>query len=129
MSENFILEIISPEQTLLDSEVKQVAIPAYEGMMTILKDHISLITFLRPGFIEVEVNAKIEKFYVEDGTVEFFNNKLLILSPSAIQTEKLSKIEIEEMIKESKMLLQNSKIEDKEKYILSYKIDSLQNIN
>ena len=129
MSENFILEIISPEQTLLDSEVKQVAIPAYEGMMTILKDHISLITFLRPGFIEIEVNAKIEKFYVEDGTVEFFNNKLLILSPSAIQTEKLSKIEIEEMIKESKMLLQNSEIKDKEKYILSYKINSLQEIS
>tara|TARA_B110000967_G_C18849825_1_gene544021 strand:+ start:137 stop:526 length:390 start_codon:yes stop_codon:yes gene_type:complete len=129
MSENFNLEIISPDQTLFNSEAKQVVIPAFEGLMTILKDHISLITFLRPGFIEVEVNAKIEKFYVEDGTVEFFNNKLLILSPSAIQTEKLSKIEIEEMIKESKMLLQNSKIEDKEKYILSYKIDSLQNIN
>ena len=80
MSENFNLEIISPDQTLLNSEVKQVAIPAYEGMMTILKDHISLITFLRPGFIEVEINDKTSKFYVEDGTVEFFNNKLLILS-------------------------------------------------
>ena len=129
MSENFILEIISPEQTLLDSEVKQVAIPAYEGMMTILKDHISLITFLRPGFIEVEIGNKNSKFYVEDGTVEFFNNKLLILSPSIILAEKLSKESIEKKIEESKVLLQNSKIKDKEKYILSYKIDSLQEIN
>ena len=129
MSGNFNLEIIRPDQTLLNSEAKQVAIPAYEGMMTILKDHISLITFLRPGFIEVEVNTKIKKFYVEDGTVEFFNNKLLILSPSAIQTEKLSKNHIEKMLKESKMLLQNSEIKDKEKYILSYKINSLQEIN
>ena len=85
MSENFNLEIISPDQTLFNSEVKQVAIPAYEGIMTILKDHISLITFLRPGFIEVEINKEISKFYVEDGTVEFFNNKLLILSASVIQ--------------------------------------------
>tara|TARA_B110000971_G_scaffold50380_2_gene50720 strand:- start:721 stop:1110 length:390 start_codon:yes stop_codon:yes gene_type:complete len=129
MSENFNLEIISPDQTLFNSEVKQVVIPAYEGIMTILKDHISLITFLRPGFIEVEVNNKAEKFYVGDGTVEFFNNKLLILSPSATQVEKLAKDKIEKMIEESKILLQNLEINDKEKYILSYKISSLQEIS
>tara|TARA_B100000780_G_scaffold212332_1_gene152054 strand:+ start:283 stop:672 length:390 start_codon:yes stop_codon:yes gene_type:complete len=129
MSENFNLEIISPDQTLFNSEVKQVVIPAYEGIMTILKDHISLITFLRPGFIEVEVNNKAEKFYVGDGTVEFFNNKLLILSSSAIQVEKLAKDKIEKMIEESKILLQNLEINDKEKYILSYKINSLQEIS
>ena len=129
MSENFNLEIISPEQTLFNSEVKQVAIPAYEGIMTILKDHISLITFLRPGFVEFEANSKIKKFYVEDGTVEFFNNKLLILSSSAIQVEKLAKDNVEKMLEESKILLQNSEIKDKERYILSYKIDSLQEIN
>tara|TARA_B110000305_G_scaffold232071_1_gene286459 strand:+ start:156 stop:545 length:390 start_codon:yes stop_codon:yes gene_type:complete len=129
MSENFNLEIISPDQTLLDSAVKQVAIPAYEGMMTILKDHISLITFLRPGFIEVEIDNKTSKFFVEDGTVEFFNNKLLILSSSVIQVEKLAKNNIEKMLEESKILLQNSEIKDKEKYILSYKINSLQEIN
>ena len=129
MSENFFLEIISPDQTLLNSEVKNVAIPAYEGMMTILKDHISLITFLRPGFINVEINNKKLKFYVEEGTVEFFNNKLLILSSSVIQVEKLTKDNIEKMIEESKVLLQNSEIKDKEKYILNYKINSLQEIN
>ena len=129
MSENFNLEIISPDQTLFNTEVEQVAIPAYEGIMTILKNHISLITFLRPGFIEVEISKKILKFYVEDGTVEFFNNKLLILSSSVIQIEKLSKDSIEKMLEESKNLLQNSKIKDKEKYILSYKINSLQEIN
>jgi|TARA_B110000259_G_C13708025_1_gene279223 F-type H+-transporting ATPase subunit epsilon len=129
MSENFKLEIISPDQTLFNSEVKQVVIPGYEGLMTILIDHISLITFLRPGFIEVETNNKVEKFYVEDGTVEFFDNKLLILSPSAIQVEKLTKNNIEKMIEESKILLQNSAIKDKEKYILNYKINSLQEIN
>ena len=129
MSGNFNLEIIRPDQTLLNSEAKQVAIPAYEGMMTILKDHISLITFLRPGFIEVEINNKILKFYAEEGTVEFFNNKLLILSSSVIQVEKLAKDNIEKMLEESKALLQNSDIKDKEKYILSYKINSLQEIN
>ena len=64
MSEKFNLEIISPDQTLFNTEVKQVTIPAYEGLMTILKDHISLITFLRPGFIEADIENKIEKFYV-----------------------------------------------------------------
>ena len=97
--------------------------------MTILKDHISLITFLRPGFIEVESNNKVEKFYIEDGTVEFFNNKLLILSSSAIQIENLKKVNIEKMLEDSKTLLQKSEIKDKERYILNYKVDALQEIN
>ena len=129
MSKNFNLEIISPDQTLFNSEVKQVTIPAYEGMMTILKDHISLITFLRPGFIEVKINGKNEKFYVEDGTVEFFNNNLLILSETAIQIDKLTKENILKIIEDSRALLKNSEIDDKKKHILNYKIDSLQEIN
>ena len=129
MSENFNLEIISPDQTLFNSEVRETVIPAYEGAMTILKDHISLITFLRPGFIEVESNNKVEKFYIEDGTVEFFNNKLLILSSSAIQVENLTKGNIKKMLEDSKTLLQNSEIKDKERYILNYKVDALQEIN
>ena len=129
MSDNFNLEIISPEQTLFNSEVRETVIPAYEGVMTILKDHISLITFLRPGFIEVESNNKVEKFYIEDGTVEFFNNKLLILSSSVIQIKNLTKVNIEKMLDDCKTLLQNSEIKDKERYILSYKINTLQEIN
>jgi F-type H+-transporting ATPase subunit epsilon len=129
MSENFNLEIISPDQTIFNSEVRQAVIPAYEGMMTILKDHISLITFLRPGFIEIETDKKITKFYAEDGTVEFFNNKLLIFSSSATQVENLTKGNIEKMLEDTKTLLQNSEIKDKERYILSYKVDALQEIN
>ena len=129
MSENFNLEIISPDQTLVNTEVKQVIIPAYEGLMTILKDHISLITFLRPGFIEVEIENKVEKFYAEEGTVEFFNNKLLILTSSTIKLEKLTKENIEKMIDETKILLQNSEIKDKERYIINHKLETLQQIN
>ena len=129
MSENFKLEIVRPDQTIFNAEVKHVVIPGYEGVMTILKDHISLITFLRPGFVEIETNNKTEKFYVEDGTVEFFNNRLLILSLSAVQVEKLEKENIKKMMEEAKVLLQNSETKDKEKYILSYKIESLQEIS
>ena len=71
MSKEFSLEIISPSNTILKSKVLSVTIPAFEGLMTILKDHISLITFLRPGFIEAEINSNMEKIYVEEGTVEF----------------------------------------------------------
>ena len=105
MSEKFNLEIISPDQTLLKQEVKQVTLPAYEGLMTILKDHISLVTFLRPGFLEVVEDNKIEKFYVEEGTVEFLNNKLLILSSSVIKLDKLTKMLDDE--KKAKVILSN----------------------
>ena len=129
MSEKFNLEIISPDQTLINTDVKQVTIPAYEGLMTILKDHISLITFLRPGFIDVEIENKVEKFYAEEGTVEFFNNKLLILTSSTIKLEKLTKENIVKMIDESKVLLQNIEIKDKEKYIINHKLETLQQIS
>jgi len=129
MSDLFKFEIITPDQTILNSETNQVIIPAYEGLLTILKDHISLITFLRPGFIEAYLNNKFEKYYVEEGTVEFSDNKLLILSSSAIKLEKLNREKIDKMISESKSLLQNTEIKDKEKYILSHKIDTLQQIN
>jgi len=129
MSEKFNLEIISPDQTLLNTEVKQATIPAYEGLMTILKDHISLVTFLRPGFIEAEIENKIEKFYVEEGTVEFFKNKLLILTSSTIKLEKLTKENISKMIDESEVFLQNSEIKDKERYIVNHKLEILRQIS
>ena len=129
MSEKFNLEIISPDQTLLNTEVKQATIPAYEGLMTILKDHISLVTFLRPGFIEAEIENKIEKFYVEEGTVVFFKNKLLILTSSTIKLEKLTKENISKMIDESEVFLQNSEIKDKERYIVNHKLEILRQIS
>ncbi len=129
MSENFNLEIISPDQTLLKSEVNQVTIPAFEGLMTILKDHVSLVTFLRPGFIEVYLGEKINKYYVEDGTVEFFKNNLLILSSTAMNLKNLSDNLKDQLIKESEEKLSTVQVSDKERYVLSHKIDALRNIN
>ena len=128
MSEIFNLEIISPEKTIIKVETKQVSIPAFEGDMTILKDHISLITFLRPGIIEVELNKDIEKFYIEEGTVEFYKNNLLILSSTVRNKKDLNDEEIEKTLKNSIKDINNSEIKDKEKYILSYKINTLQNL-
>ena len=128
MSENFNLEIIRPDETLLNSEVRQVAIPAYEGMMTILKDHISLITFLRPGLINIESDEKKETFFIEEGVVEFFNNNLLILTASAINIQDLDKNKVEDLILLAEKKITKNHIKDKEKYILSHKIDTLKEI-
>ena len=129
MSENFNLEIISPDQTILKTEVKQATIPSFEGLMTILKDHVSLITFLRPGFIEVQTNKNgNERYFIEDGTVELNNNNLLILSSTAKNIKNILKEEIDKMIEDSESKIKNEDIKDKEKYILSHKIDSLKHI-
>ena len=128
MSENFNLEIISPDQTIIKTETKQVTIPSFEGLMGILKDHISLVTFLRPGFIEVQTDKGSDKFFVEDGIVEFNNNHLLILSSTAVNVKSLSKNQIDKMIQDSEETIDNKDIKDKEKYILSYKLDTLKEI-
>ncbi len=128
MSEKFIVEIITPDSSILKSDASEVIIPSYEGEMGILKDHIPLITFLRPGLIKIN-NESEKKYFVEEGTVEFSNNNLLILTSTAKSLDSLDKGLIEEIIKNSQEKMSKNDITDKEKYLLSYKIDTLKEIN
>ncbi len=128
MLEVFNLEIISPEKTLMKSEVSMVSLPGFEGEMTILKDHISLVTFLRPGIIEVEGNQIKEKFFAESGTVEFNNNNLLILSSLVLNLKDVKQEYAQKMLEQAKKDLFKNNISDKKKYLLSYKIDTLEKL-
>ena len=128
MSEKFTIEILSPESTIIKKETHEVIIPSYEGEMGILKDHISLITFLRPGFIIIK-SENVKKFFVEEGTVEFANNYLLILTSTAKDISNMNKKTIESLISESEKKLNDHEISDKERYLLSYKLESLKNVN
>ncbi len=129
MKENFLVEIISPDSSVFKSETTEVTIPSFEGQMGILKDHVPLITFLRPGVIIVKHDKGEVKFFTEEGTVEFVQNNLLILSSTARTFDNLKKENIENIIKNTQELLDKDNINDKEKYLLSYKIDTLKEIN
>ena len=128
MSEKFTIEIISPDSSIIKTETTEVVIPSFEGEMGILKDHIPLITFLRPGLINIKTNTD-QKFFVEEGTVEFSNNNLLILTSTAKEVTKMNKKFIDTLISESEKKLDNNEISDKERYLLSYKLETLRNIN
>ena len=127
MDENFNIEIVSPEKKIFAEKVKSITIPSFEGEMTILYDHISIITFLRPGIININENKK--KFFVEEGTVEFSKNNLTILSSTIIDLESLSKDLISSMVEDSKKELNKENLDDKKRYIISHKIDCLTQIN
>ena len=128
MSETFTVEIISPDRSIIKTDTKEVVIPSYEGEMGILKDHIHLITFLRPGLIKIKKeNEKV--FFVEDGTVEFSNNNLLVLTSTAIEFSKIDKNSLQDLINEAEKKLNKDDTTDKEKYLLSYKIETLKNIS
>ena len=129
MPENFVIEIISPDKSILKSEATEVTIPSYEGQMGILKDHISLITFLRPGLIIIKQDKEENIFFVEDGTVEFTNNNLLILTSTAKSLDSLEKNSIDKILKDTQEKIDKGEISDKEKYLLSHKIDTLREIN
>ena len=126
MSIEFNIEIISPDKTIYSGNTKEVILPCFEGQVTVLKDHIPLITFLRPGLIKIGSN---EEFYAEDGTVEFSNNNLLILSASVQSLKNFDNNKIKDMIKETENKLSSNRISDKQRYILNYKIDTLKQIN
>ena len=126
MSEEFKIEIISPDKRIYSGETKEAILPCFEGQVTILKDHIPLITFLRPGLIEIDKN---EKFYVEDGTVEFSENNLLILSATALSLKNINSDLVESMRRDAEKKLSANQISDKQKYILNHKVEILKQIN
>ena len=127
MSDKFTVEIISPGQTILKQETNEVIIPSFEGQMGILNNHIPLITFLRPGIITIKDEGE-KKYYVEEGTVEFSNNNLLILTSTARDIAHLDKSKINKLLQKAEANL-NTQSTDKERYVASYKLETLKEIS
>ena len=129
MEDNFKLEIISPERIIFSDEATMVTLPSYEGDMSILKNHISIITLLRPGIIKVQKNDKnFKEFFVQDGTVEYFNDSLVVLSTSAISVKDLSREFVDNLNKDIQDKLADKNITDHDRYVLNHKLDVLKEI-
>ena len=129
MEDNFKLEIISPERIIFSDDTKMVTLPSYEGDMSILKNHISVIILLRPGIIKVQKNdGNFEDFFVQDGTVEYFNDSLVVLSASVINVKDLSKEFVDNLTKDSQEKLTDKNITDHDRYVLNHKLDVLKEI-
>ena len=128
MEDNFKLEIISPERIIFSDDTKMVTLPSYEGDMSILKNHISIITLLRPGIIKVQNDGNFKEFFVQDGAVEFFNDSLVVLSASAINVKDLSKEFVDNLNKDTQDKLTDKNITDHDRYVLNHKLDVLKEI-
>ena len=130
MSEEFKIEIVNPEKSFLSKEdVTEVVVPAFEGEMGILKDHISIISFLKPGIIKIQTKSSEEKYYVEDGIVEFKNNNLSILTSSIFDIKDIQKDKIQELLKKAQDEANKTEISDQVKYLVDQKIETLKSIN
>ena len=130
MSEEFKIEIINPEKSFLSKEdVTEVVVPAFEGEIGILKDHISIISFLKPGVIKIFSKSAEEKYYVEDGIVEFKNNNLSVLTSSIFNIKDIDKDKISELLKQAEENSKSNEITDQDKYLIDQKIDVLKTLN
>ena len=130
MSEEFKIEIVNPEQSFLSKDdVTEVVVPAFEGEMGILKDHISIISFLKPGVIKIFSKSGEENYYVDDGIVEFKNNNLSVLTSSIFNIKDVDRDKINEMLKEAEENKNNNEITDQKKYLIDQKIDVLKSLN
>ena len=130
MSEQFNLEIVSPEKSFLKKDnVTEVVVPAFEGEMGILKDHISIISFLKPGIIKVNSGSEENSFYVDDGIVEFKDNSLSILTSNIFDIKNSDKSKIQEMIKEAENDLVDEKLDDQKRFIISQKVEVLKSLS
>ena len=130
MSEEFKLEVVNPEKSFLSKDdVTEVVFPAFEGEMGILKDHISIISFLKPGIIKIYSKLGEEKYYVEDGIIEFKNNNLSILTSSIFNIKDMEKSKIDEMLRVAEEETAKDNISDQAKYLIDQKIEVLRTIN
>ena len=130
MSEEFKIEIVNPEKSFLVKEdVSEVVVPAYEGEMGILKDHISIISFLKPGIIKILSKSGDENYYVEDGIVEFKNNNLSILTSSIFNVADMDKSQQQDLLKQAEEESAKEEINDQSKYLIDQKIEVLKTIN
>ena len=131
MEDTYKIEIVSPEKVIFaDENVLEVVLPSYEGEMGILKDHIPIISFLRPGIVKIlKSSANINSFFVQDGIIEFYNNNLTILSNKIINIKNLNKEKIDQLITETEKILNNKKLNDDNRYLANHKIDALRSIN
>ena len=129
MEDNFKLEIISPEKIIFSDNATMVTLPSYEGDMSVLKHHISIITFLRPGIIKIHKNVgNFEEFFVQDAIVEYFNDSLVVLSASAINVKNVSKELLDNLNKDTQDKLADKDITDHDRYVLNHKLDVLKEI-
>ena len=130
MSEEFKVEIVNPEKSFLSKEnVTEVVVPAFEGEMGILKDHISIISFLKPGIIKVCSKSDENKYFVEDGIVEFKDNSLSILTSSIYNISDLDRNKIDQIVKEAEKESSGDNIDDQKRYLIDQKIEVLKNLN
>ena len=130
MSEEFKVEIVNPEKSfLIKEDVSEVVVPAFEGEMGILKDHISIISFLKPGIIKILSKSGDENYYVEDGIVEFKNNNLSILTSSIFNLNDLDKSKQQDLLKQAEEEASQSEINDQSKYLIDQKIEVLKSLN
>jgi len=130
MSDEFKVEIVNPEQSfLIKEDVTEIVVPAFEGEMGILKDHIPIISFLKPGLIKIFSKSGEENYYIEDGIVEFKNNNLSVLTSSIFNIKDIDKDKISELLKQAEVYSANSKITDQDKYLADQKIDVLKTLN
>ena len=129
MEDNFKLEIISPEKIIFSDNATMVTLPSYEGDMGVLKHHISIIILLRPGIIKIQKNdGNFDEFFVQDGTVEYFNDSLVILSASAINVKNVSKEFLDNLSKDTQNKLANKDITDHDLYVLNHKLNVLKEL-
>ena len=130
MSEAFKIEIVNPEKSFLVKEdILEVVVPAFEGEMGILKDHISIISFLKPGIIKISSKSGDESYYVEDGIVEFKNNNLSILTSTIFNIVDLDKSKLEDLLKKAEEEANRTEISDQFKYLADQKVQVLRSIN
>ena len=130
MSEEFKIEIVNPEKSFLVKEdVSEVVVPAYEGEMGILKDHISIISFLKPGIIKILSKSGNESYYIEDGIVEFKNNNLAILTSSIFNIADMDKSKQQDLLKQAEEESGKEEISDQSRYLIDQKIEVLKTLN
>lgn len=105
-------EIVTPEQVVLKESIVRATVPTTSGEVTVLPDHIPLVSILSPGIIEVEkANGEVEIMVISGGFLEVLSQKIIILADYAQRAASLD----EKAIEEARNKAEKAKLEAKNK--------------
>ncbi len=118
MSETIQVDIVTPEKKIFsENNVLSVNVPGIEGDLEILSNHIPIITFLKPGRINIEAEGSKKSFFISDGVLEFNSNVLTILVSEIFDTMVIDNTTLEYLRNKSKEKSQRQNQTDNEAYL------------
>jgi len=112
MDKQIELKIITPEKVLYQEMVDSVSFQTMEGEITVLPDHLPIISAIKPGELKIKKGKEIEYFSVTRGVAEVDGKNIMILTDAAEKAEEIDIARADEARQKAKEIMSQKKVDE-----------------